>query len=52
MHMHLQYDSTLKKTSPNGHDEINTTSDGEEPLSLPGHPEFIRPVNFAFLQYF
>ena len=40
------------KTSPNGHDEINTTSDGKEQLSLPGHPVFIRPVNFAFLQDF
>ena len=27
-------------------------SDGEEPESLPGHLEFIGPVNFAFLQFF
>ena len=40
MHVHLQYDSIVKKTSPNGHDEINTTSDGKEQLSLPGHPVF------------
>ena len=36
-------------TSPNGDDEINTTSDGNVQLSLLGHPVFIRPVNFAFL---
>ena len=52
MHTHLQYDSIAKKTSPNGHSEINATSDGKEQLSLPGHPVFIRPVNFAFLQDF
>ena len=27
------------------------TSDGEETLSLPGHPEFNGPVNWVFLQY-
>ena len=31
----------------NGHDEINTTSDGNEQLSLPGRPEFISSVNFG-----
>jgi hypothetical protein len=28
------------------------TSDGEEPESLPSHPEFIGLVSFAFLQDF
>ena len=41
-----------EKTSPNGHDDINTARDGKEQLSLPGHPVFIRSVNFAFLQDF
>ena len=41
-----------EKTSQNGQDEVNTTSDGKEQLSLPVHPEFIWPVNFAFLHDF
>ena len=34
-------------------DRLNSTptSDGEEPLSLLGHPEFNKSVNLAFLKY-
>jgi hypothetical protein len=31
--------------------KFHKTSDGEEPLSLPGHPEVIRTLTFAFLKY-
>ena len=52
MHVHLQYDSIVKKHHLMDILKSTLTGDWDEPESLPCHPEFIGPVNLAFLQYF